>query len=116
MAGYDLRELYTSALNHTNDLCGLAQMAREFPPLYADQVAALQDKQKSMSATHALDTVTIWWYSFLCDIHNHIICALATGNDDIIERAMEMHSLNVKCVAHNNTAETAHAIRLICFW
>jgi hypothetical protein len=116
MSGYDLREIYKSSVMYIDQEHNLALVAQQFPPLYTDQVAALQSKKSGISATHALDTVTIWWYSFLCSIHSHVTEAMMHGDDDIIERAMKMHSLNVKCVAHNNTEETARAIRLICCW
>ena len=116
MPGYDLKEIYESFLMCIDQEHNFAHVARQFPPLYTDQVAALQSRESGISATHALDTVTIWWYSFLCSIHSHVTDALIQGDDCIIERAMKMHSLNVKCVTHNNTAETARAIRLICCW
>ena len=116
MAGYDLREIYETSAMYIDQEHNLALVAQQFPPLYTDQVAALQSKKSGISATHALDTVTIWWYSFLCSIHRHVTEAMMHGDDDIIERAMKMHSLNVECVAHNNTEETARAIRLICCW
>ena len=103
MSAYNLKEIYDAMLGAMSYETPIREVASQYPP--------------AVGTTD--DSVVIWWFSLLCEVHYNVMAVSVQQYDDIVPRALELHTWNVRSIDHTPSQpehDIARSIRQICYW